>query len=107
MMGFMLLKERSKIVKILEIFLVTERSLKLCRFLGLDPMVKSPDINGYARIVIATDPDPDGAHITSLIINLFYKWFSAGYPNREAFPIENTSCDYRDRKESEILLDHG
>ena len=45
------------------------------QILGLDPMVKSPDINGYDRIVIATDPDPDGAHITSLIINLFYKWF--------------------------------
>ena len=32
-------------------------------------------ISGYKRVVIATDPDPDGAHITSLLINLFYKWF--------------------------------
>ena len=49
--------------------------VEIMQILGLDPMVKSPDINGYDRIVIATDPDPDGAHITSLIINLFYKWF--------------------------------
>jgi DNA gyrase/topoisomerase IV subunit B len=32
-------------------------------------------ISNYKRVVIATDPDPDGAHITSLLINLFYKWF--------------------------------
>jgi DNA gyrase/topoisomerase IV subunit B len=29
----------------------------------------------FEKVVIATDPDPDGAHITSLLINLFYTWF--------------------------------
>lgn len=29
----------------------------------------------YEKIVIATDQDPDGDHISALIINLFWKWF--------------------------------
>ena len=32
-------------------------------------------VGAFKLPVIATDPDPDGAHITSLLINLFYKWF--------------------------------
>lgn len=50
--------------------------LELMQILGLDPTVKGGQmISGYNRVIIATDADPDGAHITSLIINLFYKWF--------------------------------
>lgn len=49
--------------------------LELMQILGLDPTLKNSGIVGYKKIVIATDPDPDGAHITSLLINLFYKWF--------------------------------
>jgi len=48
--------------------------LELMQILNLDP--GDPNlICPYNRIVIATDADPDGAHITSLLINLFYKWF--------------------------------
>jgi DNA gyrase/topoisomerase IV subunit B len=49
--------------------------LELMHILGLDPTTRNSEIVGYKKIVIATDPDPDGSHITSLIINLFYKWF--------------------------------
>jgi DNA gyrase/topoisomerase IV subunit B len=49
--------------------------LEIMNILGLDPSAKMSNINGYKKIVIATDPDPDGAHIASLLINLFYKWF--------------------------------
>jgi DNA topoisomerase-2 len=49
--------------------------LEIMNILGLDPSVKMSNISGYRKIVIATDPDPDGAHIASLLINLFYKWF--------------------------------
>lgn len=49
--------------------------LELMHILGLDPTSRNSEIVGYKSIVIATDPDPDGSHITSLIINLFYKWF--------------------------------
>ena len=45
------------------------------QILGLDPTSRNVDIIGYKKIVIATDPDPDGSHITSLLINLFYRWF--------------------------------
>lgn len=50
--------------------------LELMHILGLDPTTRNSEIVGYKKIVIATDPDPDGSHITSLIINLFYKWFN-------------------------------
>ena len=49
--------------------------LELMQILGLDPSSKNIETVGYKKIVIATDPDPDGSHITSLLINLFYKWF--------------------------------
>lgn len=49
--------------------------LELMQILGLDPSSRNNDVVGYKRIIIATDPDPDGSHITSLLINLFYRWF--------------------------------
>jgi DNA gyrase/topoisomerase IV subunit B len=38
----------------------------------------NPDNNKfptYDKIIIATDEDPDGHHISSLLINLFHRWF--------------------------------
>ena len=49
--------------------------LELMQILGLDPTARNIESVGYKKIVIATDPDPDGSHITSLLINLFYRWF--------------------------------
>jgi DNA gyrase/topoisomerase IV subunit B len=48
--------------------------LELMQILNLDP--EGPALNcPFDKVVIATDQDPDGAHITSLLINLFYSWF--------------------------------
>ena len=48
--------------------------LELMQILNLDP--EGPGLScPFDRVVIATDQDPDGAHITSLLINLFYLWF--------------------------------
>jgi DNA gyrase/topoisomerase IV subunit B len=49
--------------------------IEICQVLGLDPTVKTQTMQGYKRVVIAADSDPDGSHITSLIINLFRRWF--------------------------------
>lgn len=48
--------------------------LELMQILNLDPEGKDVP-STYDKVIIATDQDPDGAHITSLIINLFYLWF--------------------------------
>ena len=44
------------------------------QILNLDPENSSGDCP-YQKIVISTDQDPDGAHITSLLISLFFNWF--------------------------------
>jgi len=48
--------------------------LELMQILNLDPEGENLQCP-FERVVIATDQDPDGAHITSLLINLFYLWF--------------------------------
>lgn len=49
--------------------------LELMHILELDPTVKLGTLSGYKRAIISADADPDGAHITSLVINLFHRWF--------------------------------
>jgi len=48
--------------------------LELMQILNLDPEGQDL-ICPFEKVVISTDQDPDGAHITSLLINLFYSWF--------------------------------
>ena len=52
----------------------TREILELMQILNLDPEGQNI-LCPFDRVVIATDQDPDGAHITSLLINLFYLWF--------------------------------
>lgn len=47
--------------------------LEIMSILGIEPSSKNPPT--YKKIVIACDEDFDGHHISSLIINFFYKWF--------------------------------
>lgn len=46
--------------------------MDLINILGLDIEDKTCD---FKEIIIATDSDFDGLHITSLLVNLFYRWF--------------------------------
>jgi len=48
--------------------------LELMQILNLDPENSNGECP-YEKIVIATDQDPDGSHITSLLVSLFYNWF--------------------------------
>lgn len=48
--------------------------LELMQILNLDPENSQGECP-YEKIVISTDQDPDGSHITSLLISLFYNWF--------------------------------
>lgn len=72
--GVYALKGKIKNARSLSDLGTNKEILELMQILNLDP--SSPTNNSiYDNIVIATDQDPDGAHITSLLINLFYNWF--------------------------------
>lgn len=74
--GVYALKGKIKNCRTLSDLSENKEILEMMQILNLDPTVKNAlTISSYKRVVIATDPDPDGAHITSLLINLFYKWF--------------------------------
>ncbi len=46
---------------------------ELIKILGLD--IKGNQKPKYQKIVIASDADVDGMHVSSLILNFFYSWF--------------------------------
>lgn len=72
--GVYALKGKIKNARSLSDLADNKEILELMQILNLDP--HSPNTNcPYQKIVIATDADPDGAHITSLLISLFYNWF--------------------------------
>ena len=70
--------------------------LELMQILNLDPESPSADMP-YENIVIATDQDPDGAHITSLLINLFYSWFPWIVKRRKLYFLETPLVSTGDR----------
>jgi DNA gyrase/topoisomerase IV subunit B len=79
--------------------------LELMHILGLDPSARNSEIVGYKRIVIATDPDPDGSHITSLLINLFYKWFPTVVKNKRLSSLKIPLVSVGDGKKRRYFWD--
>jgi DNA gyrase/topoisomerase IV subunit B len=71
--GVYALKGKVKNTKRLSDLTNNNEILEIMSILGIVPLeTKFPS---YKNIVIATDEDPDGQHISSLIINFFNKWF--------------------------------
>jgi len=72
--GVYALKGKIKNARSLSDLADNKEILELMHILNLEP--NSPNSTcPYQKVVIATDQDPDGAHITSLLISLFYNWF--------------------------------
>jgi DNA topoisomerase-2 len=70
--------------------------LELMSILNLD--TEGPNlICPFEKIVIATDSDPDGAHITSLLINLFYNWFPWMVKQNKIYFLETPLVSVGDR----------
>jgi DNA gyrase/topoisomerase IV subunit B len=71
--GVYALKGKIKNTKRLGDLTENKEIMEIMSVLGINPdNDKAP---AYEKIVIATDEDPDGQHISSLIINLFHRWF--------------------------------
>ena len=73
--------------------------LELMQILNLDPESPSAEMP-YDNIVIATDQDPDGAHITSLLINLFYSWFPWIVKRKKLYFLETPLVSTGDRSKN-------
>lgn len=58
---------------------------ELIQILGLD--LKGENEPKYKRIVIATDADKDGGHISSLLINFIFRWFPHIIKNKKLFQL--------------------
>lgn len=71
--GVYALKGKIKNARNLSDLAENKEILELMQILNLEP--NTPTTCPYQKIVISTDQDPDGAHITSLLISLFYNWF--------------------------------
>lgn len=71
--GYYALKGKIKNAKKITDLSRNEEIIDIMSILGIDPQ-NSKNCT-YDKIVIATDQDPDGHHIASLLINLFYNWF--------------------------------
>jgi len=59
--------------------------LEIMSILDIEP--DSPKQPAFDKIIIAADEDPDGQHISSLIINFFHKWFPHIIKERKLFKI--------------------
>jgi DNA gyrase subunit B len=72
--GVYALKGKIKNARTLSDLADNKEILELMQILNLDTE-NSTLVCPYEKIVIATDQDPDGAHIASLLISLFNNWF--------------------------------
>jgi DNA gyrase subunit B len=96
--GVYSLKGKVKNAKKLSDLSNNKELLELMSILGIDPdSNKQPS---YKNIVIAADQDSDGGHITSLIINFFYKWFPYIIENKHLSILVTplVSCDSRKKR---------
>jgi len=67
----------------------------------LDIFPDSDKMPNFDRIVIAADEDPDGQHISSLIISFFHKWFPHIIKDKRLYKIITplVACNYgKERK---------
>ncbi|MFW6311359.1 MAG: toprim domain-containing protein, partial [Nanoarchaeota archaeon] len=92
--GVYALKGKVKNTRRLSDLTTNKEILEIMSILGINPDDKNKP--SYKKIVIASDEDPDGQHISSLIINFFYKWFpniiEEGHLYKIVTPL--VACDY-------------
>lgn len=71
--GVYALKGKVKNVRTVRDLATNQEVLDLIHIMGLEP--GKEDNLKWEKVIIAADADPDGHHISSLIINFIWKWF--------------------------------
>jgi len=79
--------------------------LDIMSILEIEPGSKK--LPAYEKIIIATDEDADGQHISALIINFFHKWFPQIIEEKKLFRIITplVSCEIDKNKKYFYTLD--
>lgn len=96
--GVYALKGKVKNTKKLSDLTNNAEILEIMSVLDIEPgSNKQPN---YDKIIIAADEDPDGQHITSLIINFFQKWFPHIIEHKKIYKIMTplVVCTYEKEK---------
>lgn len=70
--------------------------------LDLDPTKRN---FSYKRVIIATDADEDGGHITALLVNLFFKWFPYIIDEGSLFRLRIPLISVGEAKKREFFFD--
>jgi len=85
-MGVYALKGKIKNTKNIKDLTTNSEIAEIVQIIGLDFDAMRP--TKYENIIIATDSDVDGAHISSLILNFLYKWFPHVIKSGKVFKLE-------------------
>lgn len=85
-MGVYALKGKIKNTKSIKDLTENTEIAELIQIIGLD--FDKTKKTKYNNIIIATDSDVDGAHISSLILNFLYKWFPHIIQDGKVFKLE-------------------
>ena len=83
--GVYALKGKIKNVRKLSDLIGNVEIMEIMSILDIEPDNLKQTI--YNKIIIAADEDPDGQHISSLIINFFFKWFPHIIKEKKLFKI--------------------
>lgn len=83
--GVYALKGKVKNTKHLKDLTDNKEILEIMSVLNIEPgQTNNP---AYENIIIATDMDYDGEHITALLVNFFYKWFPYIISNKKLYKL--------------------
>lgn len=96
-MSIYTLKGKVKNVQDIETLSKNEEIIELIKIIGLD--LEGQKDTKYKKIVIAVDADPDGSHISSLILNFLYKWFPYTLEQGKVFQLKTPIITGQDGKE--------
>lgn len=102
--GVYRLKGKIKNVRSVSDLSSNDEVVELMQILDLDLDASKRNFS-YKRIIIATDADSDGSHISALLVNLFFRWFPYIIDEGRLFRLKVPLMSVGDVKNREYFYD--